>query len=82
MNEIVFEKCLRVLVEMTSSDAEAALTEAHPVLSILDRANDALPVLLHGEAGSVGSEDGVHLPDGAVATDNAELVRAAIQRRG
>ncbi len=96
--EIDFEKCLRVLVEMTSDNGEQALQEAHQIFSILDRANCALPVLLHGEAGSVwfcvreawrlnlstriGFEDGVHLPNGAVAADNAELVRAAIQLRG
>lgn len=83
---------------MTCRDGEEALREAHLILSILDRAKCALPVLLHGEAGSVwvcvreawrlnlstriGFEDGVHLPNGAVATDNAELVRAAIQLRG
>jgi uncharacterized protein (DUF849 family) len=96
--QIDFEKCLRVLVEMTTGNGEEALREAHQVLSILDRARCALPVLLHGEAGSVwpcvreawrlnlstriGFEDGVHLPNGTVATDNAELVRAAIQLRG
>jgi uncharacterized protein (DUF849 family) len=95
--EIDFERCLRVLVEMTSSDGEEALREAHQVLSILDRAKCALPILLHGEAGSVwpcvreawrlnlstriGFEDGVRLPNGTVAADNAELVRAAIQLR-
>ena len=83
---------------MTGRDGEEALREAHLILSILDRAKCALPVLLHGEAGSVwfcvreawrlnlstriGFEDGVHLPNGAVAADNAELVRAAIQLRG
>jgi uncharacterized protein (DUF849 family) len=96
--EIDFEKCLRVLVEMTSGNGEEALREAHQVFSTLDRANCALPVLLHGEAGSVwpcvreawrlnlstriGFEDGVHLPNGIVAADNADLVRAAIQLRG
>jgi uncharacterized protein (DUF849 family) len=96
--EMDFEKCLRVLVEMTSGNGEEALREAHRIFSILDRANCTLPVLLHGEAGSVwpcvreawrlnlstriGFEDGVHLPNGAVAADNADLVRAAIQLRG
>nr|WP_291715300.1 3-keto-5-aminohexanoate cleavage protein [Bradyrhizobium sp.] len=96
--EIDFKKCLRVLVEMTSGNGEEALREAHQVFSILRRADCALPVLLHGEAGSVwpcvreawrldlstriGFEDGVHLPNGAVAANNADLVRAAIQLRG
>jgi uncharacterized protein (DUF849 family) len=96
--EIDFKKCLRVLVEMTSGNGEEALREAHQILSILERADCALRVLLHGEAGSVwpcvreawrlnlstriGFEDGVHLPNGTVAADNAELVRAAIQLRG
>ena len=95
---IDFAKCLRVLVEMTSDNAEEALREAHRVLSVLDRANCRLPILLHGEAGSVwpcvreawrlnlstriGFEDGLHLPNGAVAEDNAALVRAAIALRG
>jgi uncharacterized protein (DUF849 family) len=96
--EIDFNKCLRVLVEMTSGNGEEALREAHQILSILERADCALPVLLHGEAGSVwpcvreawrlnlstriGFEDGVHLPNGTVAAVNADLVRAAIQLRG
>jgi uncharacterized protein (DUF849 family) len=97
VTEIDFEKCLRVLVEMTSSNGDGALREAHQVLSILDRAKCALPVLLHGDAGSVwpcvreawrlnfstriGFEDGVHLPNGTVAANNAELVRAALKLR-
>ena len=83
---------------MTSSNGEEALREAHQIFSILDGANCALPVLLHGEAGSVwpcvreawrlnlstriGFEDGVHLANGIVAAENADLVRAAIQLRG
>ena len=93
-SEIQFESCLRVLVEMTSSDADAALQEASEVLAVLDSAGCDLPVLLHGQAGSVwrcvaeawrlgmstsvGFEDGSQLLDGAVAFDNAELVRVAI----
>jgi uncharacterized protein (DUF849 family) len=96
--EIDFKKCLRVLVEMTGGNGEEALREAHQVFSILASADCALPILLHGEAGSVwpcvreawrlnlstriGFEDGVHLPNGTVAADNADLVRAAIQLRG
>ena len=97
VGEIDFRTCLRVLVEMTSDNAEEALDEAHRVLSILDRAKCAVPVLVHGEGGSVwpcvrearrkglstrvGLEDGIYLPDGAVTPDNAALVRAAMQLR-
>jgi uncharacterized protein (DUF849 family) len=31
---------------------------------------------------SIGFEDGVHQPNGIVAADNVDLVRAAIQLRG
>jgi uncharacterized protein (DUF849 family) len=97
VSDVAFEKCLRVLVEMTSGDPEEALREAHDVLKILDRARCPLPVLLHGEGRSVwpcvttawklglssrvGFEDGLHLPSGAVADDNAALVRAALTLR-
>jgi len=96
--EIDFDKCLRALVEMTDRNGDEALREAHRVLSVLDRARCALPILLHGEAGSVwpcvreawrlgfstriGFEDGLHLSNGTVAADNAEMVRAAIHLRG
>jgi uncharacterized protein (DUF849 family) len=96
--EIDFKTCLRVLVEMTNGDGEEALREAHRIFSILARADCALPVLLHGEAGSVwpcvceawrlnlstriGFEDGIHLPNGTVPADNTDLVRAAVQLRG
>ena len=97
VGSIDFSKCLRVLVEMTSNNAEEALREAHRVLSILARAKCALPILLHGEGGSVwpcvreawrldistrvGFEDGFLLPDGAMAEHNAELIRAATRLR-
>jgi len=93
VSEVSFGKCLRVLVEMTSGNPEEALKEARGVFAVLDRAECDLPVLLHGEGGSVwecvaeawrlgassrvGFEDGLRLPNGAFAVNNAELVRAA-----
>ena len=93
VSEVSFRKCLRVLVEMTSGNPEEALKEARGMFAILDRAKCDLLVLLHGEGGSVwecvaeawrlgassrvGFEDGLRLPNGAFAANNAELVRAA-----
>lgn len=91
--EADFGKCLRVLIEMTSSDTAQALAEARAMLELLAAAGCTLPILLHGEAGSVwscieeaarlghdtrvGFEDGLTLPDGSAAASNAELVAAA-----
>jgi uncharacterized protein (DUF849 family) len=93
VSEVEIRKCLRVLIEMTADDPRAALQEADRTMEILARAKSALPVLLHGEGGSVwacvaeaarlglstrvGFEDGSSLPDGSVAENNASLVRAA-----
>ena len=44
---------LRILVEMTAEDPEAAAAEAEAVLRMLDDAGIAVPILLHGEGGSV-----------------------------
>jgi uncharacterized protein (DUF849 family) len=90
---VSLDRCLRVLVEMTSNDEGEALSEASRVLDVLSKAGCELPVLLHGEAGSmwpclreaarlghsarVGLEDGLQLPDGSLARSNAELVEAA-----
>jgi len=95
VSEVDPNKCLRVLIEMTSDDPAAALREAARTMEILAKAKCALPILLHGERGSVwacvaeaarldlstrvGFEDGRSLPDGSVAQDNASLVRAARQ---
>jgi uncharacterized protein (DUF849 family) len=84
---------LRVLVEMTSGDPEAATCEAEAVLEILRKAGVTARVLLHGKGGSVwpmvqmaadrgyatrvGFEDGHGLPGGALAANNAALVAAA-----
>ena len=87
-------RCLRILVEMTSDDPNTAMEEYQAVMSILEEHGNRLPILLHGEGGSVwamvreaakrgfstrvGFEDGVHLPDGTPAQDNAAIVRAAV----
>ena len=87
-------ECLRVLVEMTDDDPGRAMAEGEAVLATLGSAGIDLPILLHGEGGSVwamvreaarrglstrvGLEDGLHLPDGTVAPDNAALVAAAV----
>ena len=85
--------CLRILVEMTSGHPGEALAEYEAVMAVLRQHEAMLPVLLHGEGGSVwsivreaklrglatrvGFEDGLHLPDGSVAPNNAALVAAA-----
>jgi uncharacterized protein (DUF849 family) len=85
--------CLRVLIEMTSDDPTEAEAEYRATRAVLDAAGLALPILLHGEGGSlwpmvaraaadglssrVGFEDGLALPDGSPAPDNAAMVRAA-----
>lgn len=84
---------LRVLVEMPHPDPEAAAVEARAILALLARTGVRLPVLLHGEGGTVwpmvemaarhgfaarvGFEDGHDLPGGALAASNAALVAAA-----
>lgn len=84
---------LRVLVEITAGEPATAATEAETILGILERAGVTLPVLLHGEGGSVwpmvrmaarrglatrvGFEDGREMPEGALAASNAALVAAA-----
>ena len=85
--------CLRVLVEMTDDEPALAEAECRAVLGVLAASAPEVPILLHGEGGSVwamvrearrrglstrvGLEDGLTLPDGAAAADNAELVAAA-----
>ncbi|WP_026332313.1 3-keto-5-aminohexanoate cleavage protein [Deinococcus apachensis] len=87
------DRVLRVLVELPDQSAEAVLPEAAAVLALLDEAGVTLPRLLHGlgrsawplvrEAGRrglftrIGLEDTLTRPDGTLAADNADLVRAA-----
>ena len=94
IGDVPFSRCLRVLVEMTSNDGAEAVAEAQHIFDLLFDAGCKLPILLHGEGGSVwacvreaarrgcatrvGFEDGLHLPDGVLAEDNASLVREAV----
>lgn len=89
------DRCLRILIEMTSDDPSEAHREYLAIMDILNAAGLDLPLLLHGEGGSVwpmvheaariggstrvGFEDGLTLPDGRPALDNAALVRAAVE---
>ncbi len=85
-------KCLRVLLEMPS-DPAAAEQEYRSARSVLIAAGVDLPILLHGDGQSVwpmvrlakseghdtrvGFEDGLDLPDGRVAENNAQIITAA-----
>lgn len=84
---------LRILAEVTDRTARGAATTADALLSRLNQ--HAAPSLLHGEAAGawpvltlarqrgvdsrIGLEDTLQLPDGHIATDNAELVAAALR---
>lgn len=84
-------RVLRVLAEVTDRSAGGAASTAEALLARLHPAS--APILLHGEAAGawpvlrlaarrgfaarIGLEDTLMLPDGQIATDNAELVAAA-----
>ncbi|MEV5504882.1 3-keto-5-aminohexanoate cleavage protein [Streptomyces orinoci] len=83
---------LRVLAEIQDPDPDTAPRAAEDLLQLLG-IRPELPLLLHGEGAAawavlrmavarglhtrIGLEDALHLPDGAAAPDNAELVRTA-----
>ena len=87
--------CLRVLIEIEEQKLDRAMSTADGILSVLALAELKKPILLHGFDDTVwpfveravregfstrvGLEDGSALPDGSVASSNAELVRAAVQ---
>ena len=87
--------CLRILIEMTSGDPKSAMAEYQAVMKILSTYPFKLPILLHGNSGSVwtmireaaqqdfstrvGFEDIYALPNGDAATSNAALVAEAIK---
>ncbi|WP_399093244.1 3-keto-5-aminohexanoate cleavage protein [Streptomyces sp. BBFR2] len=88
-------RVLRVLAEVTDTDATTAPATARRLLAALGTARHGRPVLLHGEEGGtwpvlrlalrlglatrIGIEDTLLLPDGTPARDNAELVAAALE---
>jgi uncharacterized protein (DUF849 family) len=83
--------CMRVMIEL---QADGDVLAADDMLSQVMATNSPAPVLLHGfdescwplleHAGArgvqtrIGMEDTLRLPDGATASDNAELVSAAV----
>jgi uncharacterized protein (DUF849 family) len=88
--------CVRVLLEPEEPDIVAALATTVAIERVLDGTGDRAPRLLHGEGATgwplidaaigrgydtrIGLEDALMLPDGALAPDNATLVRAAVGR--
>lgn len=90
-------RMLRVLAEVTDTDADTAQTSARALLSDLGAAFGR-PVLLHGEDGGawpvlrlagrlglatrMGLEDTLVLPDGQRAVSNAELTAQALVQYG
>ncbi|GGN55522.1 hypothetical protein GCM10012285_49380 [Streptomyces kronopolitis] len=89
-------RVLRVLAEVTDTDAGSAPDTARELLAALAGAAPGRPVLLHGQDGGawpvlrlagelgldtrIGLEDTLLLPDGRPAQDNAQLIRAAAAR--
>jgi uncharacterized protein (DUF849 family) len=90
--------CLRIMFEpreQVTADAMASVAEAE---AVLDEAPVRVPRLLHGVDATawplvsaarargydtrIGFEDTLTLPDGTVASDNGELVRAAMALLG
>ncbi|MEV8604381.1 3-keto-5-aminohexanoate cleavage protein [Streptomyces griseoviridis] len=91
---------VRVLIEPMDEDPETAVAHAREMAALIRAAGVTAPLLYHGEGATtwpvlraaladghqtrIGFEDGVDLPDGTTARDNAELVRAvrALAARG
>ncbi|WP_328743980.1 3-keto-5-aminohexanoate cleavage protein [Gulosibacter sediminis] len=89
---------VRVLIEPETADAQAAVAECREIAAVLRKEGVTAPILYHGydetvwpvvqaaiEDGCqtrIGFEDGVTLPDGSLASDNVELVRAVRRLSG
>jgi uncharacterized protein (DUF849 family) len=92
------DRNVRILIEPETEDADEAVAECRRIAAVLREAGVVAPILYHGYDATVwpvveaaiadgcetriGFEDGIHLPDGGVPADNAELVAAvrAIER--
>jgi len=88
-------KVLRVLIEINEQDEAEGLEAAAAIRKVLARASLDVPVLQHGFDASkwplyrdallrgldsrIGLEDGKFLPSGEEATDNAALIKAALE---
>ena len=89
----IVDRCIRVLIEPLDADPADAVAHAAAMEQVLMDAEVSLEqmhhgdgiaswavnerALLHGHGIRTGLEDTIVLPDGRVASDNAELVRAA-----
>lgn len=87
------DRVLRILIEIEEQDHNVARQVAEDIIATLCRAGLRRPLLLHGFDATVwrfvelvsrgrwstriGLEDGQHLPDGTIASDNTALVAAA-----
>jgi len=87
-------RVFRILIEIEEQNLDVARQIANDIAAVLHRANVHRPILLHGFDATVwplaelayqrrwstrvGLEDGKHLPDGTIASDNATLVAAAV----
>ena len=87
-------RVFRILIEIEEQNLDVARQIADDIAAVLNRANVRRPILLHGFDATVwpfaelarqrrwstrvGLEDGKHLPDGTMASDNAALVAAAV----
>ena len=90
-------RCVRALVEPLDADPDAAVAHAAAMESVLAEAGIELEQVHHGDGIAswavnrralerghgirTGLEDTPVLPDGRLAADNAELVRAAVRLR-
>jgi uncharacterized protein (DUF849 family) len=86
-------KCLRVLIEINEQDEAEGLEVSRAIIDVFDGVGSTLPRLLHGYDATkwglyrealrlgldarIGFEDGLLLPDGERAPDNAALIAAA-----